>query len=102
MGSSRTKESKFWRAEPEYTDTLFATEANGRLSIGYLSGLRIDEYLPSIELVPHIDAIWESPAEATRVLGFTNRFGQGIARTTKALEPTNELPIHAKLVVSLW
>jgi ATP-dependent DNA helicase RecG len=31
-------------------------------------------------------------AEATRVLGFTNRFGQGIARTTKALELNGNPP----------
>lgn len=31
-------------------------------------------------------------AEATRVLGYTNRFGQGIARTTKALELNGNPP----------
>lgn len=31
-------------------------------------------------------------AEATRVLGYTNRFGQGIARATKALELNGNPP----------
>ncbi len=35
-------------------------------------------------------------AEATRVLGYTNRFGQGIARTTKALELNGNLPAEYK------
>ena len=35
-------------------------------------------------------------AEATRVLGYTNRFGQGIARTNKALELNGNPPAEYK------
>ena len=35
-------------------------------------------------------------AEATRVLGYTNRFGQGLARTNKALELNGNPPAEYK------
>ena len=46
-------------------------------------------------------------AEATRVLGYTNRFGQGIARTMKALELNGNPPAEfdfdqLSFQVTLW